>query len=208
MAVVYGRSTSKIKEFTDHSQSCTSCKAFDLKVKVFRQYSHLYFIPLFPFGDKTADIRCNQCLAPVLIESIKKEYAQTARTPVYLYSMLFLIGLFVAYIVYDIQQDKKNDLVFVANPKPKDVYLIKQEEKGSTSWYFLKVASVIGDTVMVFHNNLIYAGHTLKFNNDDYFVKSEQWYYTKKELKQLFEKGEINEVLRNYIDDDGFYRFK
>jgi hypothetical protein len=79
-----------------------------------------------PFGDNAVDIRCNQCLAPVLTESLKKEYAKTARTPVYLYSFLFLIGLFVAYIVYDVQQDKKEAFAFVTNPKPKDVYLITE----------------------------------------------------------------------------------
>lgn len=38
MTLIYGKRVAKIKEFTDHSHSCPSCKAFDLRVKVTRGF--------------------------------------------------------------------------------------------------------------------------------------------------------------------------
>ncbi|MBO9205243.1 MULTISPECIES: hypothetical protein [Niastella] len=208
MIVFSGRKVAKIKEFTDHTQSCTSCKAFDLKVKVFRQYRHIYFIPFLPVGENAVDIRCNVCQAPVLTESLKKEYAKTARAPVYLYSMLILLVLLLTWIGYGINKDGKDSILFVANPKVGDVYIVKDYQKASSVWYFLRAASVAGDTVLVYHSHLQYAGYVNTFNSDDYFVKSEQLYYTKKELKQMLEKGEINGVKRDYGDYEGFNRLK
>lgn len=208
MAVIYGRNAAKIKEFIDDTQSCTSCNTFGLKVKVFKQYHHIWFIPLFPFGKKVVDARCNQCLAPILTESLKKEYAQKARTPLYLYSFTFIICGFVAWGIYGDRKREKDTSLWVANPKQGDVFAIQQKQSDSVDYYFLRVASIQGDTVMFYHNNLVYVGYASEFNSDDYFVKSAQLYYTKKELKQLLEKGEIDYVDRDYGDDSGFNRLK
>jgi hypothetical protein len=208
MFVVRGRKKAKIKEFADNTQSCTSCKSFDLRIKIFREYQHVYLIPVYPIGDNVVEIRCNQCQAPVLIESLKKEYAKTARAPVYLYSLFILIGLLVTWVIYAEQRDKNNTALLVADPKAGDVYIIKREQSGVTLWSFLKAASVQGDTVLVYQNHLEYTGYVSTFNSEDYFIKSEQLYYTKKELKQMLEKDVIHEVKRDYGDSEGFNRFK
>jgi hypothetical protein len=208
MFVYHGRKVAKIKEFTDNTQYCTSCKSFDLRIKVFREYYHVYLIPIIPIGDNVIDIRCNQCQAPILLESLKKEYAKKAKAPVYLYSLFILFGLLLAWVIYAEQNDKNNTIRFVADPKAGDVYIIKREQTGATSWSFLKAASVAGDTVLVYHNSLEYSGYVSKFNSEDYFESGEKLYYTKKELKQFLDKGEILEVKRGYGEEEGFNRFK
>jgi hypothetical protein len=208
MLILHGKRVATIKKFTDHTQSCTNCKAFDLNVKVFRQYQHIYFIPLAPVGEKLADIKCNQCGETLRREALQKEYAKTAKTPIYFYSFIGVVCGLLALGIYWVNQEEKKIPVFVANPKVGDVYLIKQEEKESTSYYYLRLKSVHDDTVLVYHNNLVYEGYPSKFNIDDFFVKEEELYYTKKELKQMVEKGEINNVDRDYGDFEGFNRFK
>ena len=91
--LVQGKKLAKIKEFTNNSQACTSCKSFDLRIKIFRKYQHVYMIPVYPVGDNVVEIRCKQCDEPILQESLKKEYVNKARAPFYLYSLFILFGL-------------------------------------------------------------------------------------------------------------------
>lgn len=208
MFLVRGKKVAKIKEFTDNTQSCTSCKSFDLRIKIFREYQHVYLIPVYPIGDNVVEIRCNQCTAPILLESLKKEYAKTARAPFYLYSLFILFGLLIAWAIYADQRDKNNTALFVADPKAGDVYIMKREQSGITLWSFLKAASVEGDTVLVYQNHLEYTGHVTQFNNDDYFESAEKLCLTKKGLKQLLDKGMIEEVKRDFGGYEGFNRLK
>jgi hypothetical protein len=65
MLFIYGKREAKIKEFNDYSNCCTCCKAFDLHVKVYRYYYHVFFIPFMAAGDKRADVRCYECTEPI-----------------------------------------------------------------------------------------------------------------------------------------------
>ena len=126
----------------------------------------------------------------------------------YLYSLFILFGLLLAWVIYADQRDKNNTALFVADPKAGDVYIIKREQSGITLWSFLKAASVEGDTVLVYQNHLEYTGHVTTFNNDDYFESAEKRCLTKKGLKQLLDKGMIEEVKRDFEEAEGFNRFK
>jgi hypothetical protein len=99
MFLIYGKRVAKIKEFTDNSHNCTSCKAFDLRIKVYREYYHVFFLPLMPFGDKLADIRCKQCTEPIRTESLKREYEKSTKTPFHLYSLTILVVGLIASLV-------------------------------------------------------------------------------------------------------------
>lgn len=206
--LVQGKKLAKIKEFTNNSQACTSCKSFDLRIKIFRKYQHVYMIPVYPVGDNVVEIRCKQCDEPILQESLKKEYVNKARAPFYLYSLFILFGLIIAWAIYADQRDKSNTALFVANPRAGDVYIIKREQSGVTLYSFLKAASVTSDSVQVYQNHLEYTGKVASFNNDDYFESANMLGITKEGLKQLLAKGLIEEVKRDYDEADGFNRLK
>jgi len=61
MLLFRGVRNGRIKTYTDHEHQCNDCKDFDLKVKVFKDYYHFFFLPAFPTGVKTVKIRCNKC---------------------------------------------------------------------------------------------------------------------------------------------------
>ncbi len=68
--------------------------------------------------------------------------------------------------------------------------------------------STKGDSVVTYHNNLRYLFITNALDKEDFFVKNEQEYFSKGDLKVMLSKGEINNVDRNYQDDTGFNRLK
>jgi hypothetical protein len=208
MFLIYGRRTARIKSYTDNHQTCKSCRSFDLGIKVYRDFYHLFFIPFFPVGVKTAKMRCNNCGEPVRVDSVQKQYEDSTKTPFYLYAGLILVALLILFMVnvnINTQKEKKK---FVGSPMVGDVYRISKEEKNSTTYYFLRVSQVNGDTVFAYHNNLVYGGFITKLNDDDFFDKSEELIFTKKELKEMLERDEINSVERGYGHYEGFNRIK
>jgi len=120
---------------------------------------------------------------------------------------VLLAGLIIVLIIGNLDTQKEK-AAFVANPKIGDVYLIRKDENGSTNYFFLRLANIRGDTVIAYHNNLEYHSFVTKLNDDDFFVKDEQLFFTKRELKQMLDKMEINSVERNYGNDEGFNRIR
>lgn len=208
MFVIYGRRKARIKKYTDNQQACQSCKTFDLDVNVYRDYYHLFFIPVFPVGDKTVKIQCNNCGEPIRLETIQKHYENISKTPFYLFMFPILFACLVILLVNANLNTQKEKALFVDNPNVGDVYRIRKDENNKTTYYFLRLVRISGDTVVAYHNNLEYGGFISKLNDDDFFVKDEELYFLKPELRQMLEKMEINSVDRDYGDYEGFNRIK
>jgi hypothetical protein len=210
MILIYGKRVAKIKEFTDNSNCCTSCKAFDLQVRVFREYYHVFYIPFAPFGDKLADIRCNECTEPIRTEVLKKVYEKYTKTPVYMYSVLLLLVVLIGLLVFAGIQGSIDRARWIAKPRAGDVYLVNKDvdENKTIDYYFLRVVETNGDTVFAYHNNLVYLQYVTQLNPDDYFVKDEKWYFTKAEIQKMYDEDEITSVEREYGISKGFDRIK
>ena len=168
----------------------------------------MFFIPFFPIGEKASLLTCNSCGQPMRIDSLQAAYEKSAKSPFYLYSGLILVALLVIWLVNINGNTQKQKELYVANPQAGDVYLVRDDKSKQVSYYFLKIADIWGDSVIVYHGNLEYNGFVSRLHEDDYFVQDEQLIYTKKELKQMLEKGGINAVERGYGNDEGFNRVK
>jgi len=208
MLILYGRRTARIKKYTDNQQSCKSCAAFNLDVRVYRDYYHLFFIPVFPVGDKTVKIKCRNCEEPIRSDTLQIHYESISKTPIYLYAIPILFTGLIAILINANLKTQKEKAKFVDNPKIGDVYRIRKDENNSTTYYFLRLANIKGDTVIAYHSNLEYHGFVTKLSADDFFVKDEELFFLKSDLKQMLDNMEINSVERNYSDYEGFNRIK
>lgn len=208
MFLIYGRKVTRIKKYTDNQNHCKACKSFDLNVEVYKEYFHIFFIPFVPTGDKAVKISCNNCGEPFRVDSVQKDYENNTRLPVYLYSGLIMVVALILLLVNENIKTQKEKARIVEDPRVGDVYTIRKDENNSTSYYFLRAAQIKGDTVYAYHSNLIYNGYITQLNDEDFFVKAEELIFTKKELKEMLDKGEINDVERNYEADAGFDRIK
>lgn len=204
MFIIYGRKQATIKKYTHSQDSCKSCKSFDLSIKAYKQYFHIYYIPFFPYGAKTIEIRCKSCGEPNRDVSLQNHYEQNTKTPFYLFSGLILIAALIGVLMIRVEYKQKEKVKFVAAPQVGDVYTIHQD----TVYYFLRLSHIKGDTVFAYPSYLAYNGYVPKMQNDDYFSKDDELFYTKQELKEMLEKAEIHKVHRDYSDDEGFNRMK
>jgi len=140
----------KIKTTTDHIGTCTACNSIGLEFQLFRDYYHLFWIPLFPIGDKEFKVHCTKCGKPNNFNPRVKHFESVTRTPVYLYSgLLIFFTLIITLVIGNINTQKEKAL-FVADPKVGDVYAIRKNVSDSTFYYFLRVARIQSDTVIVY----------------------------------------------------------
>lgn len=196
MLFIYGQRKLRIKRFADQQQCCPNCKTFELQVDVYKDYYHLFFIPFFPTGVKSSSLYCYDCNSFVRMDSLQNEYEKKTRIPFWLYSGLILIGCLIAGIVVAVKIDAKEDKTFVQNPQAGDVYTIREDNSGKIRYYFLKVNSIQGDSVFALHSNLEYSGYISQPESKDFYVLDEELVFTKAELLQMLDKGEINGVKR------------
>jgi len=208
MLFVFGRRIARIAKYTDKEHICYPCKAFEREVRVYMPCFHLCFIPVFPIGKKQFEVRCANCGDDTKSENLVKKYEKLAKTPVYLFSALILTALIGAYWIYWNSDNQKNNARYVANPMVGDVYTVSEHRTDGTTYYFLRLAEIKGDTVMVIHSSLEYNYFVNTMNGDDHFVKDDTSLYVKKELKRMLENGEIYMVRRNYGKGSGFNRIR
>jgi hypothetical protein len=154
------------------------------------------------------EIHCRNCGDETRSDLIVKKYEGRAKTPFYLYSALFLfVGLAVFWFYWN-KNTEKNKMEYVTHPAVGDVYNISKEESYTTKHYFLRIAAIQGDSIMLLHSNLEYTGFVSDLSDDDYFVKEDTSVYRKKELKQMLDNNEIYAIKRNYGSGDAFNRIK
>ncbi|NIG55787.1 hypothetical protein [Chitinophaga sp. Cy-1792] len=90
MILLRGKLTAHIHNATNHDHVCENCGDADLDVNVFREYTHLFFLPLFPSSYKDVKIQCNTCGEKKFIGHLQQQYEKSTRTPLYLYTGLIL----------------------------------------------------------------------------------------------------------------------
>ncbi len=205
MVYIYGRRKTRIKKITDYEGLCSNCNSNGLTIEIYREYYHLFWIPLFPVGAKDGIAICNKCGTRNDYNPRVIHFESNTKTPIYLYlGLMVFMSLILMGIYKNIKTDKDNDL-FISEPKIGDVYRLKEKDENGMFYYFLKVVRIQNDTIIVYPNTLQYFGIVSMLNYDDYFVNQEL-FYSKIELKELLGKGDINAIYRSYEDELGFNR--
>lgn len=195
MLLLYGKRTIRVRKHDDFHVKCESCNDYGQRFFVYQEYFHLFFIPLFPTGNKTISSTCLKC-NDNLNEEKRNHYLSTTRTPLYLYSGIILfVALILALVTGNILTQKKK-AEYIAHPEVNDIYLIRQEENKQINYYFLKIKEIESDTVRLLSGYFQYNRFVSSMDETDYFVEDEIYSIPKEELKKLLDDGMINMVIR------------
>jgi hypothetical protein len=195
--LIKGRTKIKVEEYDDPTIKCEECGHYGQRFFIYQEYFHVFFIPFFPTKIKVVKCSCLKC-NDTFNEEKKKYYSSITRTPIYLYTGLFLLLAFIISVVfYGIQNDKK-EKEYVNNPEIGDIYLIHDQIDNSSVFYFVKIINIKSDTVEVLHGALQYDKYLSKMFATDYFVENDEIQLLKKDLKDFLASGKINRVIRNY----------
>ena len=197
--IVYGTKTKELakEHLIDKSPNCGTQNSIDMHV--FQKYAHVFWIPFFPVG-KTGVSQCDHCKQVLKLKempsSLKTAYdnlkAQT-KTPIWTFAGLALIAVLITIIVISDKKKAERNAQLILTPQTGDVFEIKTKDNQYTLY---KVNQVIGDTVFVQVNNY----ETNKISGLDDLKKKDYSEdvlgFSKAELKQMLEKGEIIDIDR------------
>lgn len=158
MIFLWGRRNKVLEAYADENYKCENCNSNNLIYTVTQNYFHFFWIPLVPVN-KFVGTYCPDCL-----ESKKVVYGQTSarlerqtRTPVYMYSLLILIGGLVLYGGVNSFTYSKKQKELIKNPILEDVYTFKfKDEKDQDAYSFIKVVAVSADSIFFVQANGYY----------------------------------------------------
>ena len=126
----------------------------------------------------------------------------------FLFTGIGLLVVVVLLFALSKSNSREKKIEYLGNPQAGDVYLVKENKHTDVSWYFLKVAELWEDSIVVYHSSLEYSNAVKELDKEDYFALDEQLIFTKSQLQQMFENGELSKVQRDYSSNDSFNRMK
>ncbi len=154
--IIYGTKSVHLKTQQPPTLVCPSCASQGTTaISVFRKHAHIFWIPLFPIGKKGIS-QCQHCSmvlwAKEMPEQIKRacfNLKKESKGPLWQFSGLVLIGIFIVFSIYANGEDKKRELEYLKAPQIGDVYEFKIKTGGYST---LKVVNVTNDSVYVSPN--------------------------------------------------------
>jgi hypothetical protein len=200
--IIYGvKNKQLLKESV--MDKCPHCGTQNnIDIHIFEKYAHVFWIPFFP-TDKTGVSECKHCKQVLKLkempDALRNSYENLkpqTKTPIWMFSGLALIVAFVTIaIITGKQKDERNGQLIIT-PQKGDVYEIKTDDRNYTLY---KIAEVQNDSVYIhpsnFQSNKASGLAELKRKGNS--VYSEDLIgFSKTELKQMLDKGEIRDIER------------
>jgi hypothetical protein len=200
--IFYGTKASTIKNGQIINVDCPNCETNSSMIySVFGKYAHIYWIPLFPIK-KITITECNNCkktfeykeLPQAIQTKLDREKEKDgAKTPIWMFSGLFIIATLVAFGIYSSGETEKKEAEYLKAPKVGDIYRF---ESNPGFYSTMKVESILKDSLHVFINKV----ETNKTSGIDDIDKpenySEIYGYSKAEIIKMYKDKEIYEINR------------
>jgi hypothetical protein len=200
MLFLIGTKDSNIKNGSLLNEKCPKCKTEnELYFSIYRKYTHITFIPLFPVG-KLVFIKCNHCEENLDYEDVFESSQLKLRnekldSSLWMYSGLVILALFLIFTINNYFDNKNETAILVKNPTEGDVYNLKF----SNGYYSnMRIDKVTKDSVYTTHNDF---DAYMPYEVDD-LDKSENYSnrkvsYSKNALMKLYENDEIIKIRRS-----------
>jgi hypothetical protein len=198
--IIYGRKGKILAKepVTDKCPNCQTQNSIDMYIV--QNYAHVFWIPLVPIG-KTGVSQCGQCKGVLKLREMPLYLMKTyetvkvkTKTPIWMFLGLAIIAVFIIVNVINSRKKDQNNTTFITAPKAGDIFEIKTKDNQYT---LFKTVWVVGDSVYVNINKYTSdkSSGLAAMKNKEY---SESVYaLSKKELKEMFDKGNILGVDRN-----------
>jgi hypothetical protein len=200
--IIYGTRAKQLaaENIVDKCPNCSSQNT--MSMHVYQQYAHVFWIPFFPIRKVGASV-CNHCKGVIqhkdLPANLKDSYntiKAQSKTPVWMFAGLALAVVLITAGVVSAKQDDARSAAYLAAPQDGDVYELKTPE---SHYGLMLVEQIKGDSAYIRLSNYEVdkkvSIEKLQSMNKGAF--SEELYtFSKTELKQMWDKGEIVDAKR------------
>jgi hypothetical protein len=202
MLLNIGRNVKKIQTGTIENSLCPNCNFKNgLKFSIYGGFVNVIIIPTAPIK-RTIIVECDNCKKiyklielPYEIKNIfQKQYKKSpVKTPVWQFSGSFLLAALMSVAIYTGIRAEKAEKTYIQNPLTGDIYRINNDGHFST----LKVKSVIRDSVNIYLNDMETSSGTgiNEIDIDENYKRTQ--FFSKENLKELFDKRIIYQIDRD-----------
>jgi hypothetical protein len=199
--IIYG---SRNKELASEQilEKCPDCGTQNsIDMHVFQKYGHIFWLPMFPLGMHGVS-QCDHCKVVhknnKMPQNLRLAYYNVrakAKTPIWMFSGLALLGLLIVYGIYGSNKDDERNKQLIVNLKPNDILQLKVPE-GYTN---AKITAVRGDSVFYKYNEFVVNKRSglYKINNEGNSFSEEEEGATKKEMENKYTSKVIFKIIRN-----------
>ena len=200
--IVYGTKAKQLAKeaLTDKCPNCGTQNSLDMYV--FQKYAHLFWIPFVPIG-KTGVSQCNHCKQvlkqkemPAQLKAAYDNVKAQTKTPVWTFIGLALVVVLITSAIVSDKNKNAQNAKLIEAPHKGDVFEVRTPDRQYT---LIKVEEVKSDTIYVrehiYTTNKISGLYDLKRKGDTGYLE-EVTAFDKKELKSMFDKGDIINIIR------------
>jgi hypothetical protein len=200
--IFYGTRAKNIKNGQLPNVKCPNCETTtSMTYSVFGKYTHIYWIPFFPYG-KVKVTECNNCKktyeykelpAEIQTKFDRENEKNPAKNPVWFFSGLFIIAGLIGMGMYFSNQNETENKDFFNNPAKGDVY-----HTTATNGYYtsMKIDSIGKDSIYFFVNEYE-TNKKSDVKNIDIDKNYKSVYgFSKEDINQMFETEEIYDIER------------
>ncbi|MCB2408774.1 hypothetical protein [Hymenobacter lucidus] len=185
--------------------ACPECATPDqLHLSVFSRYTHIYWIPLFPYKKPVVG-QCLHCQRawdekemPGELKPLATALKKQTRALWWHWSGLVALALLAVWSVVMSQRDSRDNATYITAPRVGDVYTVRQEDStGKAQYSLMKVVGAGANSVELVANEYVTNDATpLSKLNDPEKYSKEPFPLTFLDLQVMMNKGEITDVDR------------
>lgn len=210
--IIYGWNSKILKHAPLENVECEHCHEKSSQIGIISNYFHVFWIPLFPYSKK-ATIVCNHCSHVTSEKQMSPDFKAKVSalkaavpTPKYLFAGVGIIAALVVFFQVNSYYAEYEQQNFLQEPLAGDIYILKDNDESSAyKYYLLKLKNIEEDTLLVTYNSLFYNGIPDKLEPRDGFYDFAVR-IAKSDIATMDGKGEIQKVIRDYGDNEGYNR--
>jgi len=204
--IIFGTNTKLLGKKRIPGEKCPSCESKEVYLIGLAKYTHIFWIPIFPYSKKAQPI-CSNCDLEInkkdipqrMINKIRLE-KKIFKIPIYLYIGSVVIASLLYYGVYASNKHYEEVAGNIKNLNSKDVVVFKNNDR---TYSFGKVTDIKSDTIFFNFSNYAYEGGSLSeadYNAERLKVKDfynpEEYFLLQKYIDSLFDLNEIHDLYR------------
>lgn len=200
MMVLIGTRDSNVKNGNISNEKCPKCNQENtLDFSIYRRYTHLTMIPLFPVG-KLVFIKCNHCEERFDYEDLSETSQLKLRNEkldnsLWMFSGSILLALFLIFTINNYFNKKDETAILIKNPIAGDIYNLKL----SNGYYSnMRIDKVTKDSIYTTHNDFdAYMPYEIDDLNKAENYSDRKISYSKKDITKLYQEDEIIKITRS-----------
>lgn len=203
MLFLVGTRDSNVKNGEILNEECPKCSAEStLHFSIYRRYTHLTLIPLFPVG-KLVFIECSHCKETFDYEDLPESIQLKLRTEktgnsIWMFAGSFILALFLIFTIKNYFDKKDETSILIKNPIEGDVYNLKF----SNGYYSnMRIDKVTKDSIYTTHNDFnAYMPYEIDDLDKPENFSNQKVYYSRKDILKLYQEDGILKIVRKKSD--------